>query len=120
MAQTQQQYQAIRQGGPFELASVPIVKPKADEITVRLKAVALNPIDWKQLDMGIMVESWPAVFGSDCAGIVEAVGDEVKTFSVGDQVFGWGNGFRETTTAPSYRFAKKPSTLTFEQAASLP
>ena len=41
---------------------------------MRMKAVAINPLDWKQLASGIMVEEWPAVLGIDGAGVVEAVG----------------------------------------------
>ena len=43
------QYQAINQGGPFEIVSTSREIPKAGEVLVQMKAVALNPLDWKQL-----------------------------------------------------------------------
>lgn len=42
-------YQAVKQGGPFELVRVPKADPAEGEIQIRMKAVALNPLDWKQL-----------------------------------------------------------------------
>jgi NADPH:quinone reductase-like Zn-dependent oxidoreductase len=59
--------------------------------------------------------------GLDCAGIVELVGEGVSDFAPGDEVFGYGNGsFAELTRAKVARLARKPESLTFEQAASLP
>ena len=42
-------YQAKQQGGPFEIVSVSKPVPAADEVLIKVKAVALNPIDAKQL-----------------------------------------------------------------------
>ena len=85
---TSLQYQATKQGGPFSLVSVPKTVPGEKEVSIRLKAVALNPVDYKQLYYGAMIESWPALFGADGAGIVEAVGQGVSKFKAGDEVFG--------------------------------
>src|ERR1700753_3250617 len=81
------QYQATKQGGPFRIVPVPKVAPGEKEISIRLKAVALNPVDYKQLYYGVRVESWPALFGADGAGIVESVGQGVTKFKPGDEVF---------------------------------
>lgn len=40
----------------------------------------MNPVDWKVQDLGIIVQSYPAIIGSDLAGIVEAVGENVEVF----------------------------------------
>jgi len=72
------------------------------------------------------VESWPTVLGVDAAGIVESVGESVKHFKTGDEVFslcGLDNrkgAFQETITVPSHYAANKPVSLSFEEAASLP
>ena len=73
-----------------------------------------------------MVESWPAVLGIDGAGIVEGVGQGVNNFKAGDEVFSlFGHdpkaaSFQEVSVVPEIFVAKKPSNLTFEEAASLP
>jgi len=61
------------------------------------------------------------VRGTDVAGIVEAVGKDVKQFQPGDEVFGWCKGsFAEYVCAEENNFVSKPANLTFEQAASVP
>jgi NADPH:quinone reductase-like Zn-dependent oxidoreductase len=120
------QYQAIQKGGPFALASVARVTPEANEVSIRLKTIALNPLDWKQLYFGHIVKSWPAVFGIDGAGIVDSVGKEVTKFKPGDEVFSlFGFGpkagcFQEIATVPEHYVALKPPNISFEDAASLP
>jgi NADPH:quinone reductase-like Zn-dependent oxidoreductase len=56
--------------------------------------------------------------GTDMAGVVEAVGNDVTRFQPGDEVFGIGKGaFAEYARAPEDKLAPKPANLTFEQAA---
>jgi NADPH:quinone reductase-like Zn-dependent oxidoreductase len=63
--------------------------------------------------------------GGDIAGVVEAVGKDVKEFQPGDEVFGdlsicgWG-GFAEYVTVPEYALALKPTNISFEEAAATP
>jgi NADPH:quinone reductase-like Zn-dependent oxidoreductase len=63
--------------------------------------------------------------GGDIAGVVEAVGKDVKQFNIGDEVFGdlsgcgWG-GFAEYVAAPEYALAFKPTNISFEEAAATP
>ncbi len=59
--------------------------------------------------------------GSDVAGVVEAVGKDVTTATVGDEVFGVGIGsFAEYAVASAAKIAPKPANLTFPQAAAIP
>jgi NADPH:quinone reductase-like Zn-dependent oxidoreductase len=59
--------------------------------------------------------------GADLAGEVEAVGKDVTRFRPGDAVFGEGVGaFAEYACVPERWLAKKPASLTFEQAAAVP
>jgi NADPH:quinone reductase-like Zn-dependent oxidoreductase len=61
------------------------------------------------------------VRGQDVAGTVEAVGDGVTGFRIGDEVFGVGVGtFAEYAPAPIDRLAPKPTNLGFEEAATVP
>ena len=126
MSRTITQLQVEKQGGLFSKVSVPAPTPEPGEVCIRAKAVALNPLDWKSRAFGVMVQSWPAVFGVDAAGVVDSVGSNVKNFQQGDEVFclcGMGNragAFQEIITVPSHLVAKKPTKLSFEEAASLP
>ena len=62
-----------------------------------------------------------AVPGAELAGVVEAVGAGVTGFAPGDEVYGTAPGaFAEQAVAPPKTLARKPSGLTFEQAAALP
>ena len=107
-------------------ASVPFPAPGSNEICVRTKAVALNPLDWKNRAFGVTVQSWPAVLGIEAAGVIESVGLSVRDFEPGDEVLCLGSmdnqgaTFQEIITVPSHHVAKKPASLTFEEAASLP
>lgn len=106
--------------------SVPKPTPGHNEVSIRMEAVALNPLDWKKLYFGAMVESWPTVLGIDGAGIVEAVGEGVTRYKTGDEVFSlFGHetkaaSFQEIAVVPEHYVAKKPGNINFEEAASLP
>ena len=119
-------------GGPEVLAieDVPKPVPTGNEVLVRVHAAAVNPLDWHymrgspyfmRLGAGIGAPDDPA-FGVDFAGTVEAVGEEVSRFSVGDAVFGGRSGaFAEYVLVPEDRaIAHKPDNIAFEHAASLP
>lgn len=111
------------------LETVPKPVPAADEILVRVKAAAVNPLDYHymrgspyllRLMAGI---GRPKDFrsGVDFAGIVEAVGSDVTRFQVGDAVFGGARGaFAEYLAVGEARgVALKPETTSFEEAASI-
>ena len=104
--------------------------PAADEVLVKIKAAAVNPLDWHQLrgspyimrlGSGLGKPDAPEL-GVDFAGVVEAVGEEVTTFKPGDEVFGgWGGSFAEYLTMPANRaIVKKPANISFAEAAAIP
>ena len=106
--------------------SVPHPTPGPNDLCIRTKGVALNPVDRENRDFGATVQSWLAVFGIDAAGVVESVGDTVKDFKTGNEILCLGGmdsrgaAFQELMTVPSHHVAKKPASPTFEEAASLP
>jgi NADPH:quinone reductase-like Zn-dependent oxidoreductase len=119
-------------GGPDVLNVVQVEKPVPDsgEVLVRVRAAAVNPLDWHmmrgtpyigRLGMGLRR---PAVirFGVDFAGMVEAIGPGVTQFAEGDEVFGGRTGAlaEYVTVHEDAGIALKPAALTFEQAAALP
>lgn len=111
----------------FILKEIPTPKPPADHVLIQVRAAALNPVDLKR---GHLSEEYPVVVGYDVAGIVEAVGEEVKNVAVGDRVFGnimrdsMGQKFSGTIAeyciSPADLVYPIPEGVTFEQAAALP
>lgn len=131
MALSNIQLQCIKQGGPLEIFKTP--KPtslKPDQILVRQTVVALNALDWKQRDFGILIERWPHVLGIEGAGVVAALGSAVQHFQIGDEVLlwasgmahgaNWGGSYQEFVVMPACYVAKKPRNISIEEAASLP
>ncbi len=101
-----------------------------DEVLVRVRAASVNPADWHLMrgspyfvrlaGYGLRRPKNP-VPGSDVAGVVDAVGKDVTRLRPGDEVFGWCRGaYAEYACAAEDRFAPKPASITFEQAAAVP
>lgn len=57
-----------------------------DNIIIRNRAIAVNPVDWKIQDYGGFVQKWPIILGTDVAGEVVSTGSNVKRFKTGDRV----------------------------------
>ena len=75
----------VKQGN-WELGESPIPTPGPSEVLVKIMATALNPVDWKMHTYGILVDKFPAILGTDIAGVVESVGAKVTKFAKGDRV----------------------------------
>ncbi|KAL4861362.1 hypothetical protein BDV12DRAFT_180395 [Aspergillus spectabilis] len=108
----------ITERHPKDLAS--------DEVGIRITATAINPVDWKIRDYGAFLKSYPAVLGSDAAGEIVAVGQNVSDFAVGDRVFFQGiignydaSTFQQYCTMPAVLVAKTPKSITDDQAAGI-
>ncbi|UNK43370.1 zinc-binding alcohol dehydrogenase family protein [Luteimonas sp. S4-F44] len=102
-----------------------IPAPGPHDLRVRIEAVAVNPVDTK-LRRAPLPEGAPhRVLGYDAAGVVDAVGDQVSGFSIGDAVYYAGDVTRPGSNAQfqlvdARLVAHKPDTLDFAQAAALP
>ena len=129
-AETTAQLQCVQQGGPFKVVQVSKPLPGSDEVLVRQRVIALNPLDVKQRDMGILIPQWPHILGIEGGGVIEAVGSEVHDLQPGDEVAGWegggasgtlwGGAFQERVVVPASFLAKKPKNISLEDFASLP
>jgi NADPH:quinone reductase-like Zn-dependent oxidoreductase len=118
-----------RYGGPdvLLLEEVPIPVPVRHQIRVRIKAAAANPMDWgirKGRIKMVTGSHFPRGLGHDFAGVVEAVGPDVKRFKVGDEVVGAtgprdAGSFSEMMVVGEKSAFLKPSSVSFEQAAAL-
>lgn len=118
-------------GAKVELAEIPRPLPEKGQILVRILAAAVNPFDWKVADgilKGKAPHVFPLVLGNDAAGIVEACGEDVHQFAVGDTVFGQflhmplGEGpYAEYARVPATNLLMRlPEGLDIHQAAALP
>ena len=61
--------------------------PAADEVLIEVAAASVNAADWKQRRGSYPDLAFPHILGRDVSGTVAAVGDQVTTFSPGDEVF---------------------------------
>ena len=117
------------QTATFRNAEIPQPKPTANQVLVRIKASGVNPLDSK-IRTGKAPHAkpvLPAVLGTDLAGIVEAVGQDVTAFQVGDEVYGLTGGvgglqgsLAEFAAVDPDLLAKKPTNLSMREAAALP
>jgi NADPH:quinone reductase-like Zn-dependent oxidoreductase len=72
--------------GNFEVHSRSIPSPGAGQLLVKVQSAALNPVDYKIRETGMIPIHYPAILGSDIAGIVEEVGEGVEDFRRGDKM----------------------------------
>ena len=119
-------------GGPEVLSLTEVAEPKVGpaEIRIAVKCAGVNPVDWKimagYLD-SLMYVDFPVVPGWDVSGVVEAVGLDAGEFEVGDEVLAYGRkdwvqggSFAEKITVPVRTAARKPASISWDEAAALP
>lgn len=99
-----------------------------DGILVRVRAASLNFGDWYSLmgapwiarpQMGLRKPKSPLI-GSDFAGTVAAVGQEVREFQPGDEVFGGRSGALAELVSVRLAVVRKPPNVSFEEASAVP
>ncbi|WP_371256766.1 zinc-dependent alcohol dehydrogenase family protein [Roseibium sp. TrichSKD4] len=114
----------------FEATEMPMPEAKAGQILVKVAASSVNTVDTMIRNMGKdlpLSPELPAILGMDFAGTVEAVGEGVTGFALGDEVYGCAGGLAdlqgslaEFMAADAKLVAHKPKSLTMREAASLP
>lgn len=130
---TMKAVQIHRYGEPevlvYEDAPRPTIQP--GQVLVQVHAAGVNPVDWKTrggagVAGGLGDHPFPLILGWDISGVVVEVAEDVKTFAVGDEVYGMVNfpnrgvAYAEYVAAPVVELARKPSNLSHEEAAALP
>ena len=112
----------------FRIETEPMVAPGPGQVRVRVAGAAVNPVDIKART-GVLSEfvplAFPARLGGDVAGVIEAVGENVSRFAVGDRVVGMLNPFANGAyashvIAPQDVLAKVPEELDLAMAAAAP
>jgi NADPH:quinone reductase-like Zn-dependent oxidoreductase len=103
-------------------------EPQTGDVLVRVRAAGVNPVDWKTRNGRGVADppESPIILGWDVAGVVEKVGGGVDQFATGDEVFGmvrfpeFGNAYADYVAAPASDLAKKPTNISFAEAAAAP
>ncbi|MCB5235937.1 zinc-dependent alcohol dehydrogenase family protein [Niallia circulans] len=99
------------------------------QVRVKVKATSVNPIDIKVRSGAVPAVSpaFPAVLHGDVAGVIEEVGEGVKSFQIGDEVYGCAGGFKglagalaEYMIVDAKVLAHKPQNISMEEAAAIP
>lgn len=120
-----------RFGGPelFEERDVERPEPGPGEVLVRVVVAGTNPIDAKFRENGAaMGLEAPVILGADVSGVVEEVGPGVSDLAAGDEVYyspevfgpGSNGSYAEYDVAAANIVAKKPASLSHEEAAAVP
>jgi NADPH:quinone reductase-like Zn-dependent oxidoreductase len=120
-----------KKAGPEALVSgeIPQPSPKADEVLVKVYATAVMPteLDWVPTFNTPSGEPrpFPIVLSHEFSGVVEAIGANVRDFSVGEEVFGLNDWFTngaqaEYCVASAAMVARKPKSLDYVEAAVVP
>lgn len=112
----------------ISINEVPIPKPEKNEVLIRVKAAAVNPLEILIATGQVRLihdYKMPLTLGNECAGIVEKTGADVKDFQVGDQVYtrlplDKIGAFAEYVAVDHEAIAPMPAGLDFITAAAIP
>ena len=115
----------LEYGGQLMFDDVPTPTIASDEILVRIKSTTVNHADIVKASGAarqILPIDLPWIPGHEFSGLVEQIGSDVATFAPGDAVFGISGmgAYAEYLSVKSGTIARKPSNLSFEEAASVP
>ncbi len=108
----------VGDGGTLSVAQFPVPKPGAGEVLIQVRAAGVNPVDWKAA--GGRVGQVP---GTDVSGVIDTLGEGVSGWNVGEPVLGFARqsgSYAEYAVVPLDGLARKPKSMTFEEAAGMP
>lgn len=117
-------------GGADQLVEETVALPEleANQVIIKVEATSVNPIDWKLREgylSQMMPFEFPIILGWDVAGEIVEIGEQVKGWQVGDQVFARPETTRfgtyaDYTIVDDHLLAKIPENISFEEAAAVP
>ena len=117
------QVEAWGEPASLKLGSSPVVPPAAGQVRIRHQAAGLNFFDLLQVRGQYQIKPpFPFTPGAEVAGTIEAVGDGVAQFSVGDRVMALclQNGFSEASNVPATHVFALPEGWSFSEGAAFP
>ena len=105
--------------------NIPKPSPTGRDLLVKIEAVSVNPVDVKTRSRVPPDRKEATILGFDGAGVVESIGDQVRNFKPGDEVFYAGTLVRPGTYAEYHLVderivGRKPKSLGFAEAAAIP
>ncbi len=109
----------------FILFEQEMPQPTGHDLLVNIQAVSVNPVDTKIRSATKDKQAPPKILGWDASGVVEAIGDKVTLFNVGDRIFYAGDLTRPGSNASHQLVDERivgpmPNRLSFTEAAALP
>jgi NADPH:quinone reductase-like Zn-dependent oxidoreductase len=123
-----------KRGERLALVTLPTPEPRPDQVRVVVRAIGVNPVDWKMREMGplrlaarLVGPPPPVVVGVDFAGVVDAVGARVTGLRFGDRVVGGTDfsrgqrgSYADTVFVRPDQLCPLPESVDFETAGALP
>src|SRR3982750_3774635 len=112
--------------GVMSLEPVPRPEPGPGEVLVKVEAAGVGPWDgWIRAGKSALPQPLPLTLGSDLSGEIVAGGPDLSDLRVGDQVYGVTNprfigAYAEYALASAAMISRKPTSLTYIEAASVP
>jgi NADPH:quinone reductase-like Zn-dependent oxidoreductase len=116
----------LEYGGQLVFDDIPTPTIARDEVLVKIRSTAVNHLDLVKASgtaRQILPIALPWIAGHEFSGVVEQTGSDVAAYAPGDAVFGvsgMGGAYAEYLAVKPAAIATKPSTLSFEEAASAP
>ncbi|ETN38802.1 uncharacterized protein HMPREF1541_06841 [Cyphellophora europaea CBS 101466] len=120
----------VERGESLQVGPAPVTNPGPNQVLVRNRAIAINPVDWMMRDQGVFPGELPDILGCDLAGDIVEVGTDVKGLKVGQRVLGHalriGTGniahsaFQEYTVVEAQATTPLPDSISYEAASVLP
>src|ERR1700730_18398422 len=116
----------LEYGGELVFNDIPTPTIARNEVLVKIRSTAVNHLDLVEASgtaRQILPIDLPWIPGHEFSGVVEQIGGDVAAFAPGDAVFGTTTGmgaYAEYVAVKAAAVARKPSNLSFEEAASVP
>lgn len=115
---------------PLKIDDAPMPTPNPNEVVIRTRAVAINPVDWAIQATGMFPVNYPFIGGHDAAGDITAVGSAVSAFQIGDRVVAFSDptgsanpssgAFQLFFKTGENAIAKLPDNVSYAEASVLP
>src|SRR3954470_16261273 len=108
----------VGEGGALAVREMPVPKPGAGEVLIKVRAAGVNPVDWK-----IAATRSGMVPGTDVSGVIDTLGEGVTGWKVGEPVLGFARqsgSYAQYAVVPLTALARKSKSLSFEEAAGVP
>src|ERR1700745_4210765 len=116
----------LEYGGQLVFNDVPTPAIARDEILVKIKSTAVNHLDLVKASgtaRQLLPIDLPWIPGHEFSGVAEQIGSDIAAWALGDAVFGangTGAAYAEYLAVKATLIARNPSSLSFEEAASVP